>query len=647
MSGRYENQVRMLKNTYKWALETKIDKLEKSIELTESPLIAIGSGGSLTVASLAALLHTHFTGQIASYMTPFEFVSRNNVIQNTSILMFTAGGRNSDILSTFKEVICREPYQLTIVCGRKNSPLSKLALKQDYVHFIELEKKPFKKDGYISANSLLAFSTLLVRSYSSLFEDNTSHLPETLEDLVCNGRSINKWLENLHEKLEPILTKETLVALYGNWSQPAGIDLESKFTEAALGNVRVSDYRNFGHGRHYWLAKHYNDTGVFTFVDKETKEISERTVRLIPSDIPALQLFVDCAGPVSSLVHLCNVLYIVKIAGSLKGIDPGRPGVPQFGRSLYNLRIKRNEMTMYGLISKSRNNRMISILRKCPEAFKDKELLDLWTEAYMNFINNLEETKFRAIVFDYDGTLCEPEKRFEGPSKEIIDELIRILEAGIGVGIATGRGKSVRKELQRKIPEKFWKDVLIGYYNGSDIAPLNENDRPIKDIDFDPVIRSIDNILKESWLSKICKFEPRPNQIGVSEVKRPFTIRKVREILILLIDNRKVQILESTHSLDILAPDVSKCLLVETIKQRYGCEVLCIGDKGKYPGNDYELLQQPYSLSVFEVSPDPGTCWNIADPGYRYAQAALEYLNSLIGEDAYFRFKKTRKKVVI
>ena len=239
----------------------------------------------------------------------------------------------------------------------------------------------------------------------------------------------------------------------------------------------------------------------------------------------------------------------------------------------------------------------------------------------------------------------EPENRFQGPSREIIDELIKILDAGIGIGIATGRGKSVRKDLQKRIPEELWNNVLIGYYNGSDIAMLSENERPIRDGDINPAIESINNMLKDSWLSKFCELEPRPNQISVSEIQRPFTLEKVRKILISLIGNCNVQILESTHSLDILAPDVSKCSLVEVARQQYGCEVLCIGDKGTYPGNDYELLQQPYSLSVFEVSPDPNTCWNIADPGCRYAQATLEYLESLTEENGYFCFRRTKKGV--
>jgi len=57
--------------------------------------------------------------------------------------------------------------------------------------------------------------------------------------------------------------------------------------------------------------------------------------------------------------------------------------------------------------------------------------------------------------------------------------------------------------------------------------------------------------------------------------------------------------------------------------------VLCVGDRGRWPGNDYALLSGPHSLSVDEVSPDPGSCWNLAIPGCRGAAAAIAYLKCL------------------
>ena len=52
------------------------------------------------------------------------------------------------------------------------------------------------------------------------------------------------------------------------------------------------------------------------------------------------------------------------------------------------------------------------------------------------------------------------------------NELIRLLDVGIHLGIATGRGKSVREALQASLPETLWPLVFVGYYNGAEVAAL-------------------------------------------------------------------------------------------------------------------------------------------------------------------------------
>jgi hypothetical protein len=48
------------------------------------------------------------------------------------------------------------------------------------------------------------------------------------------------------------------------------------------------------------------------------------------------------------------------------------------------------------------------------------------------------------------------------------------------------------------------------------------------------------------------------------------------------------------------------------------------------PGNDYEFLQSPYSLSVDEVSAAPDSCWLLSSPGAKGVQATLEYLEGVV-----------------
>ena len=62
------------------------------------------------------------------------------------------------------------------------------------------------------------------------------------------------------------------------------------------------------------------------------------------------------------------------------------------------------------------------------------------------------------------------------------------------------------------------------------------------------------------------------------------------------------------------------------------------GDKGRWPGNDVDLLANPLGISVDEVSEDLDTCWNLAPAGVLGPQAMLYYM-SRISTDARGRFR--------
>ena len=72
-------------------------------------------------------------------------------------------------------------------------------------------------------------------------------------------------------------------------------------------------------------------------------------------------------------------------------------------------------------------------------------------------------------------------------------------------------------------------------------------------------------------------------------------------------------------------------------------DILTIGDRGKWPGNDAALLKEPLSLSVDEVSYSPETCWNLSPAGVRGVQATLLYLKKLnsvkLNGKVYMRYK--------
>ena len=174
----------------------------------------------------------------------------------------------------------------------------------------------------------------------------------------------------------------------------------------------------------------------------------------------------------------------------------------------------------------------------------------------------------------------------------------------------------------------------MGYHNGSEIAFLDDDSQPPVGGDLDESLRSVEAAIRgHSWLTGIAKYEGKNRQItleGVRAESAEEAWEAVEEIL-REIGSPGVTALRSSHSIDVLAPGVSKRALVERLRSTLGpatC-ILCVGDRGRWPGNDYSLLSEPLSLSVDEVSSDKRTCWNLADPGRKCVDATLHYLHAM------------------
>jgi len=259
--------------------------------------------------------------------------------------------------------------------------------------------------------------------------------------------------------------------------------------------------------------------------------------------------------------------------------------------------------------------------------------LNYWKNAYYQYIVKMESTSFGSLVFDYDGTLCDAKERYCGPSNEISSMLNYLLENNVTIGIATGRGKSVRTDLQKIIQKKYWNNVIIGYHNGSDIGLLNDDKHPDLDQKCSDEIKKLSDLIEEQdKLSRIAAIKIRPHQISIVPKKKIYWARISQIINQYISSDRKfnLHLFESSHSFDIIDNTVSKINLVVACKEiankkQHSENTLCIGDKGKWPGNDFELLSTPHSLSVHTVSLDPTLCWNLSPPGYRGVQSTLYY----------------------
>jgi hydroxymethylpyrimidine pyrophosphatase-like HAD family hydrolase len=247
-------------------------------------------------------------------------------------------------------------------------------------------------------------------------------------------------------------------------------------------------------------------------------------------------------------------------------------------------------------------------------------------------INRLNRSRFVGFVFDYDGTLCDPQARFEPLSTEIADGLNRLLQQGALIGIATGRGGSAAERIRGAIREEFWDNVLFGFYNGAVIC--SSKDGPPPSTDPSAEILTLEGTLRSSQHFSSCKFRSNRNQIAISLPSLEEPVVSVRAATAIVEDAGVAATVScSSHSIDITFGNTCKTAVVDAIRHRigaaYNAPVLRMGDKGRWPGNDVELLYDPYGLSVDEVSPSTKNCWGFSPRGILGVQATLFYLDRL------------------
>lgn len=609
MGKNFEKELANLDMVYDSAFCADVNGISKFLaEFSSSYLFGVGSGGSYSVAAAMDFMCKN-AGILSRCITPLELCDLIKTIKQSAFMLFTASGSNNDTKNSYRFISDLEPKGLLTCCMHKNAPIKKIQRNNIHEWYFEY-KMPVQKDGYLAVESYVSTIIILAKAFQKIRKDGYFALPEN-----------RKWGQANIEKLllAKVLLKKSIILLHSGITTPAAVDLESKFSEGALGYVSTVDFRNFAHGRHFWLAKNREETAVIALVGKRERKLADKTLVLIPPEIPVLRKDVD-DSTIEGLFDIIDYeLKLVSEAGIIQNMDPGKPHIEEFGRKMYHINYNLNMLPENRSL---KNDRLaMGIYRK------GNGTLDAARKAY----NELCFREYKALVFDYDGTLHD--KRFSDETNEsekcIFNKINDLLKNGVTIGIATGRGKSVRRELQKVIKPEYWNNVLISYYNGGVTGLLADEKQPDKFAAPVPVAFSrVNEYLQESFLDEDYELD------GIRD-QNPYQLTMISPVVGIVEGLKKyldeipdIKIVQSSHSIDIIPKSSSKNNIFNGLRS-LGIdenEVLCIGDAGHAGGNDYELLNRWNALSVDSVSNQPQVCWNFASMGNRNLDATNEYL---------------------
>lgn len=630
MGKPFNSELEKLHDTIRWAEEQDVSILSEFlfVENRQTPLVCIGSGGSLSACHYAAQLYQQRNGVLAEAMTPLQLMySGREIIRNSKLLFLSASGKNKDILNAIKYGIKYNETGMMSLTLRKNNPTEELLASYSKV-LRWCQDIPSEKDGFLATNSLVATFTLLCKAAEgSWFKVQGSRLNFEQASMPLNFE---------------LSSIQNFLVLYGAAGEPVAWDIESKLTEAALGSALLSDYRNFGHGRHHWFAKRKENSCIIALISPVEKDLAIKTIKSLPADVPVICMGTDLESSAASIDLLLQSFHFVNELGKARGIDPGRPGVPPFGRTLYNL----NYFKLTNSILPDEKTIDVAVRRKIGSAgMENAALKEYYAAACKRFVQRLNRGQFTTIAFDYDGTLSAKDlkSRYDnGLRNEIKNALLPLLEKGIKIVIATGRGQSVGKSFKNTFEQKYWPQIRIGYYNGACPLALGEEDKleEWKNQGFEDELKELEEELKHR-LPKQCidyKFEERCLQLSIEGKMTPAESQMVYDTCREIIWDRQlnaIRVWRSSHSMDIVVyHDVSKLRVIDD-----SAHTLSIGDFGTVEGNDYEFLTTSYSLSVDKVSRNADSCWNLAPSGVYGLDATLYYLSRLTVNDGIIKCK--------
>lgn len=625
----YEIELEQLQASLDRALAESIEPLKLAIAgASQSSVIAVGSGGSYTVASLLCSLHEAYTGRISRPITPLELICNPTLASASPIFIFSAEGKNPDILEALQRARQHSSRAVHVITNRRDSPLMDLVRSMNDVtpHVFDLAQK----DGYLATNSLALSASLVARAFGELDKEGPPDLFR-MSDIRFNQLSLFEWLESASAFAIEAVARRSMIIVFSPRLRPIAEDLESRFAESALLFIQLADFRSFAHGRHLWLTERSNDTALLVITEPTVGGLWQDMRAQVPHEVATFEMPLNGSTPTDLIAGLLGGMHLVSKVANAAGKNIAKPTISELGRKLYYAKLSELVPSPEEEQIRGEHSKYEVLGARWPSRRNSGKIRRARLEAEAS----LENQKFRAVVFDYDGTLCSSNAVDTPPPEAICGHIRRLAEAGIMIGIASGRGGSIAESFEGLFDKSIWPRIRMGLYNGGWIGELGHRPPAQAGLnDFLIHAKRIVASLKSSGVPIHVVRENPPHQLSVRFQNGVST----EDMWFVVADAMKQSgletgtILRSKHSIDILASGVSKSHVVANIVQRERIdpyEIVTMGDLGAWPGNDSSLLQHRFSLSVDLPSRRLDRGWKLAPRFKRDVDATLWYLDRM------------------
>ena len=591
--------------------------------------LSIGSGGSAIAAEYLARCRDTLGLGPTTVQTPMQAVVDQHDLTESDVWLFSAGGDNPDAAAASRAALDRKARKLHLVTRNAGgSAAGTVDRGGGTVHVVPVADE---KDGYLATHSLLSsvIAILLACDAASRDPRGTAQLLGSLAFRLADMRNPATRASRA-AGLATLRRTDTVVVTGDPLLRPMSVLLDTSIWEASLCHVQTTDFRNLAHGRHGWLHHRLDETLILALTGTDTRTTWSAIEALLPTALRRSTSDQASCGRLDNALGVIDGLGIIEAMGTVLSVDPGKPGIGEFGRSIYD---DRSLADLADAMPPHVRHKRAAIAKSDAHDPSDDPLHLVGRDR----LEALTKAEIGGAVFDYDGTVVTTAGRWSVPGQEIVDELVRLHRAGLQIGFATGRGGSAGEDLRKVLPADMLPAIPIGYYNGGHLRTADVN------IDHDHATADPAITETAAWLDGQGElflrqeFKHREVQITIDmdNLRHPYRFPIDLESCAPIADGR-VRVMGSGHSYDIVPATSCKLAVVEALRATLpaGVEVLCFGDSGSRPGNDHALLSHRFGISVGDVCSAANGCWSLFGAGPMGPEALIRILRALLPSDA-------------
>lgn len=308
----------------------KKDEIKSMVKST--PLLFIGSGGSLSAAVFGEELVFSLCGNPARAIPPYELEPIRMPLNNIFPVLISYRGSNPDILRAFDKLRALRVRDGLVFTSDPDSKLSKRASDSGWQVFIVSQHR----QGFLSIVGYLATIGALLGIFApNYLKKDLDHLFE-YKTLLSIFRAADIRARGLCDGLSRSPSDYHFIALGSGWARPALVDLESKFVEGGIATIEYSELKNFTHGRYISAYRHRNNRIAIILKCPPYMDLADMIHKKLKKQMKVFELSTEHSSVLGAIELVIQALYLTHHLGLREGIDISKPKYPKEAKGMYS-----------------------------------------------------------------------------------------------------------------------------------------------------------------------------------------------------------------------------------------------------------------------------------------------------------------------